>query len=109
MPEHHDRVFIASKILSGLLKVLEDWGAEVPPLQLRVLRNACPLASVLPGHRLFVTTGLLDLCGSDDEVAGILAHQIAHWAFDTVVNHGRQSSLTRFGPLCRGVGLPNYE
>ena len=35
-------------------------------------------AFCIPGGHLFVYTGLLNLCTSKDEIAGVLAHEIAH-------------------------------
>lgn len=35
-------------------------------------------AFVIPGGWVYITTGLLDSAESDDEIAGVLAHEIAH-------------------------------
>ncbi|KAK5175762.1 metalloendopeptidase [Saxophila tyrrhenica] len=48
-------------------------------------------AFALPGGKVFVYTGLLDFCTSDDELASILGHEIAH----TICRHGMES-LSRF-------------
>ena len=37
-------------------------------------------AYVLPGGKVFISTGMIDFCKSDDELASILAHEIAHTA-----------------------------
>lgn len=35
-------------------------------------------AFVLPGGKVFVHSGLLDVCGSEDSLAAVLGHEIAH-------------------------------
>jgi predicted Zn-dependent protease len=35
-------------------------------------------AFCIPGGHMFVYTGLLNLCTSNDEIAGVIAHEIAH-------------------------------
>ena len=43
-------------------------------------------AFALPGGHVYVTTGLLDFVESDDELAGVIGHEIAHVA----LRHGAQ-------------------
>lgn len=56
------------------------------PLRLRVLGNTQPNAFSLPDGRVFVNLGFLALQPSDDELAFLLAHEIAHVCRE----HGRQ-------------------
>ncbi len=42
------------------------------------LKDAEPNAFALPGGFVFITRGLVDLCGADDELAFVLAHEMAH-------------------------------
>ncbi|KAK3056645.1 metalloendopeptidase [Extremus antarcticus] len=44
-------------------------------------------AFVLPGGKVFIYTGMLHLCSSDDELATILSHEIAH----NICRHGSES------------------
>jgi len=48
------------------------------PWTFKVLEMREPNAFALPGGFIYVTTGLLDLQVSDDELAGVLAHEAAH-------------------------------
>lgn len=44
----------------------------------------------LPGGKIFVFEGLLDFAESDDEVAGVLAHEIAHASFRHIATMERE-------------------
>ena len=39
-----------------------------------------PNAFSLPGGKVFINTGLIKMVDNDDELAGILAHEVAHSA-----------------------------
>jgi Zn-dependent protease with chaperone function len=54
-------------------------------------------AFVIPGGWVYVTTGLLDAVASDDELAGVLAHEIAH--------NVNQHAIQRMRDAPRGLGL----
>lgn len=54
-------------------------------------------AFTLPGGWVYVTTGLLDDVQSDDELAGVLAHEIAH--------NVNQHAIERMRNAPRGLGL----
>lgn len=43
-----------------------------------ILRESEPNAFAIPGGRVFVTTGLITLVSSEDELAGVMSHEIAH-------------------------------
>lgn len=62
--------------------------------RIQVLNSDVPNAFALPGGRTYITKGLLDLLESDDEVAGVLGHELAH----TARSHGS----TAFG---RDIGM----
>lgn len=48
--------------------------------QFKVVEEKDVNAFSLPGGIVYVNTGLIDMIGSDDELAGVLAHEIAHAA-----------------------------
>jgi predicted Zn-dependent protease len=54
-------------------------------------------AFVVPGGYVYVTTGLLESVESDDELAGVLAHEIAH--------NVNQHAIERMESAPRGLGL----
>lgn len=43
-----------------------------------VVEDKTPNAFAIPGARIYVHTGLLDFVDDDDELAGVLAHEIGH-------------------------------
>ncbi len=74
---------LAAKItldkLNGMAKKL---GAVSPrpdvPYTVKVIEDKDVNAFTLPGGRIYVYRGLLDMTSSDDEIAGVLAHEIGH-------------------------------
>ncbi len=46
--------------------------------EVRLIDEERPNAFALPGGRIYLTTGMLDFCRSDDELASILAHELVH-------------------------------
>lgn len=64
-------------------------------------------AFVLPGGKVFVYRGMIDFCTSDDEMAVILSHEIAH----NVAHHGSETVSRNLiwlvpysiGRLCSGA------
>ena len=46
--------------------------------RVRLLNNPVANAYAAPGGFLYITTGLLELTKSDDELAGVMAHEMAH-------------------------------
>jgi len=59
-----------------------------------------------PGGYIYVTSGLLDYVQSDDELAGVLAHEIAHiihnHALNQIVNNTKYNLLTILAVLLTG-------
>ena len=47
-------------------------------IRFMVLRESEPNAFAIPGGRIFITSGLIRLVESEDELAGVLCHEIAH-------------------------------
>jgi len=54
--------------------------SDRPDLQcdVKILKVSMPNAMAIPGGFIRCTSGLLDMCNSDDELAAVLAHEIAH-------------------------------
>lgn len=48
------------------------------PIDFFVLKESEPNAFATPGGRIFLTSGLLTLVESEDELAGVMNHEIAH-------------------------------
>ena len=54
----------------------QDW--EGPVVQTQILSSPNPNAYVLASGYMYVTVGLLDLACTDDELAAVVAHELAH-------------------------------
>lgn len=48
------------------------------PVKLTIIESPTPNAFAMIGGYVYVTTGLLELCDREEEVAGVLAHEFAH-------------------------------
>jgi predicted Zn-dependent protease len=70
---------VVSDYLNALGKRLSAAGPAVP-LTIKVVSAEEPLAAAYPGNYLVVSSGLVRSAGSESELAGMMAHQIAHIA-----------------------------
>ncbi len=72
----------AKIVLDKLNAMAKKLGAASPrpdvPYTVKVIEDKDVNAFTLPGGRIYVYRGLLDMTSSDDEVAGVLAHEIGH-------------------------------
>ncbi len=61
-------------------KVLDNWPAPLKGYNYKfyVVENDVPNAVACPAGQIFVTTGLLDAVESEEELEGVLAHEITH-------------------------------
>ena len=67
--------------LDALLARLAAAAGPLPhPLALRVVASEQINAFALPGGQVLLLSGLIDFAASPDEIAGVLAHEIAHVA-----------------------------
>ena len=62
--------------------------------QLQVIDEPIPNAFALPGGRILVTTGLFAVADRPEEIAGVLAHEMAH----VTRRHGLRKIITTAGP-----------
>src|SRR6185295_12604907 len=65
------------------------------PLSVTVLESNDIDAMGLPGGFLFVTSGLLRACESEDELAGVIAREIAHIAARHGAQHSKRSFISK--------------
>jgi Zn-dependent protease with chaperone function len=95
------RLLSDEETLSKLQRMLDEIAAvtERPDVEYRPHIVVSPLvnAFVIPGGWVYVTTGLLDAVESDDELAGVLAHEIAH--------NVNQHAIRRMRETPKGLGL----
>ena len=87
--------------LAKLRVILEEIRKVTPRPEIQYTPHivATPLinAFVIPGGYVYVTTGLLSSVESDDELAGVLAHEIAH--------NVNQHAIQRMNNAPKGLGL----
>jgi len=64
-----------------------------------LLQSPLPNAFALPGGHVVVSTGLMDLAERPEEIAGVVAHELAH----VTRKHGLRKIISSAGPylLCR--------
>lgn len=62
-------------------------------LDIKVVRSDVPNAFALPGGRVFFFSSLLNLARTQDEFAGVLAHEIGHVAY----RHGMEQLISTAG------------
>ena len=74
--------------------------------QFKVIEDKEVNAFSLPSGIIYVNTGLLDMVSSDDELAGVLAHEIAHAAHHHMMQIARrQSTVDRYVALVTLAGI----
>ena len=70
-----------------------------------VFQNDEPNAFAMPGGKVGVNTGLIDLAaGNEDEVAAVMGHEIAHVALETQQQENEPGDWTRCGWGDSGCG-----
>lgn len=82
-PEINKRV---QTIFDRLVPYAEDMRDDLR-YRVSVLKSEVPNAFSLPGGRNFITRGLVELLDDDDQIAGVLGHELAH----TIRSHGSQA------------------
>ena len=91
-PSHETNVTVQ---LTALVARLTQ---NLPPneyeFRVTLLASPEPNAFALPGGNIFVNMGLLRLCTNTVEVAGVLAHEIAH----VTRRHGLRTMISTIGP-----------
>lgn len=65
------------------------------PWRFHILADRWPGGMAFPGGHVVVTTGLLDWVETPEELAGVLAHEMAH----ITRRHGLQQTIASQGPL----------
>ncbi len=90
---------IINKIHSGLLN------DERPGnLFIKILKDPQPNAFVLPNGSVVISTGLLSTIQSEDELVGVLAHEIAHFVLDhPILNYNKEVDRKKKAEFWSGV------
>lgn len=84
------------------LKYINDIGQKLAKLmgrdefdyEFNIIEDPTPNAFALPGGKIFFHTGMLELMDSEAELAGVLAHEIAHSVLSHSYKQIGESALT---------------
>jgi predicted Zn-dependent protease len=77
---------LINKIHSGILKDKRPGNIFI-----KIIKDPEPNAFALPNGCIIISTGLLSTIQSEDELVGILAHEVAHFALDhQILNYNKE-------------------
>jgi beta-barrel assembly-enhancing protease len=79
------------RAVAPLLPVLPKSGAE---LKFYIIESPMPNAFALPGGHVLVNNSLIKLCDRPEELAGVVAHELAH----VTQKHGFRKIISEAGP-----------
>lgn len=101
LPDSDERVRLLRRVGAKLVAQLSDKDRNWP-YAFDVIRNKEVNAFALPGGKVFFFTGILDKITTEDQLAGVLAHELTHayrehWAYAYRDNQKRN--------LLLGLGL----
>jgi len=97
LPPHHPKVQMVQRVLdrliphSGLTDENNHW-------EVHVIDEDTKNAFVVPGGKVFVFSGILDVCRGEDGLAAVLGHEIAH----NVAHHAAEK-MSQTGVLMMGA------
>jgi beta-barrel assembly-enhancing protease len=69
------------------------------PVKLTVIESTTPNAFAMIGGYVFLTTGLLELCEREEEVAGVIAHEFAHLSRRHVAKRAEKDKVLSAGMI----------
>jgi Zn-dependent protease with chaperone function len=77
------------------------------PYQFEVINLSEGNAFSLPGGFLYISRGMLEFVSTEGQLAGVLAHEIAHVALRHGTNQVTKANMTRaiFGAPAHGIGI----
>jgi len=118
LPDNHPMVQLVKKIGARVAAVASDGGGggnseHMKDLQWEyaIIASPIPNAFVVPGGKVVVFTGLIDLLRSEEELAAVLAHETAHVL---ARHHAERMSTMNLWSLAKflsyvllGFGLPD--
>jgi beta-barrel assembly-enhancing protease len=73
--------------------LLEAAGTNLYRFQFHIINDTNINAFAIPGGHIFIHTGLLEAAGTPEEIAGVLAHEVAH----VTERHGFRSLINAAG------------
>jgi Zn-dependent protease with chaperone function len=84
-----DDSYLESYLYSLIYKIYPDRLNDGRPgiLNVHIIKDLSPNAFIFPNGSLFVTTGLFSTINSEEELIGVLAHQVSHFVLDhSIIN-----------------------
>jgi beta-barrel assembly-enhancing protease len=78
------------------------------PFVFKVIESDVPNAFALPGGYVFVDTALIEFAEEEDEIAGAMAHEIAHVAARHMTRRATKSALANLGTLPLSILLGSW-
>jgi len=87
------------------LIVFSDRPETFSGYRVQLVDNDQALAYSAPGGFIIISTGLLKRCSSEDELASVLAHEIAHIGHKDGLAAIKTSNLTEAGKILGGLAL----
>jgi len=78
------------------------------PFTFQVIDAEAPNAFALPGGFVFVNTGLIEIAEEEDELAGAMAHEIAHVAARHMTRQATKSQIANLATLPLNVLLGGW-
>ena len=81
--------YLESYLYSLIYKIYPDRLNDGRPgiLNIHIIKDLSPNAFIFPNGSLFITTGLFSTINSEEELIGILAHEVSHFVLDhSIIN-----------------------
>lgn len=94
--DHRVRAFkepVVTRYVDGLCEALSRQSDGTFPLTVKIIEGDEPNIFALPGGFLYVTTGLFAVVDNEAELAGLIAHEIAHIAARHATKQSARRSL----------------
>lgn len=98
-PEELDRIATIG------YQLVRESGFDRFPVTFYLIDIPVPNAFALPGGQIFVTRGMLELDLTDDMMAGLLGHELAHVVFEHGIRMQRRATLLNILSTAALVGV----
>lgn len=86
-------------------KIIRAAGGNPSQWEVRVFRSDDLNAFALPGGKIGIYTGILDLMENDDQIAAVIGHEVAHVNFNHSGERYSQAAATQVGVGAVGAAV----
>ncbi len=98
-----------NEYISGIgRRILQPLGSQPFDYQFYIINSPEINAFAVPGGKVFLNSGLILLVENEDEIAGVLSHEIAHVVARHIAKRGEKAmkvSLAALGAILAGIFL----